>query len=71
MRNNPDDLSNQLIAKIKKWLKKECKTHDKFVKRVENGEQAIDICDDPEALYYRNECASDLILQIKKWEKNQ
>ncbi len=23
MRNNPDDLSNQLLAKIKKWLKHE------------------------------------------------
>lgn len=60
-----------LIKKIKKWLQDQCKTHDEHVKRVENGEQAIDICDNPEALYYRNECASDLFLQIKKWEKEQ
>ena len=71
MRNNPDDLSNQLIAKIKKWLKDECKAHDKFVKRVENGEHAIDICDDPEVFYGRNECASCLLQQIKKWEKSK
>ena len=28
MRNNPDDLSNQVIAKIKKWLRSEVKENN-------------------------------------------
>ena len=60
-----------LILHIKKWLQNECKAHDELVNRVENGEHAIDICDDPEVFYGRNECASCLLLQIEKWEKGQ
>ena len=60
-----------LILHIKKWLQNECKSYEELVKRVENGEHAIDICDDPEVFYGRNECASSLRLQIEKWEKSK
>ena len=60
---------DKMLNKINAWLVDECVRHDELVKRVENGEHAIDICDDPEVFYGRNECASSLLLQIKKWEE--
>ena len=60
---------DKLLNKINAWLVDECVRHDELVKRVENGEHAIDICDDPEVFYGRNECASSLLLQIEKWEE--
>lgn len=63
MRNNPDDLSNQLISKIKVWLRGEISDvrsnpHDDDVDSRELG-----------ILDGRYECAEGLLEQIKKWEK--
>tara|TARA_R100000988_G_C3990630_1_gene162472 strand:- start:1194 stop:1445 length:252 start_codon:yes stop_codon:yes gene_type:complete len=62
MRNNPDDLANQLVNKIKAWLKSEISDvhshpHDDDVDSRELG-----------ILDGRYECARGLITQIKKWE---
>ena len=69
MRNNPDDLANQLvnekvdvINKIKTWLNGEISDvhsnpHDDDVDSRELG-----------ILDGRYECARGLITQIKKWE---
>ena len=74
MRNNPDDLSNQLIAKIKTWLEDEVITYEDIQERIyesdKNGEKAEDICDVPEVFYGRKECAESLLEQITKWEKD-
>ena len=65
MRNNPNDLANQTIAKIKTWLRGEISdvrrshpTHD-----VEPDRHELGILDG------RYECAQNLLEQIKKWEK--
>ena len=62
--NNPDDLSNQLINQIKKWLKHEIKHQQPIVDGKEiltDGTEGI--CEG------RHECAKSLLNQIKKWEK--
>ena len=63
MRNNPDDLSNQLVSKIKQWLKEE-------ISDVHSNDHDADV-DSRELgiLDGRYECARGLITQIKKWEK--
>ena len=63
MRNNPDDLSNQLVQKIKVWLRGEISDvhsnpHDDDIDSRELG-----------ILDGRYECAESLLEQIKKWEK--
>ena len=71
MRNNPNDLANQLVAekikiinKIKTWLNGEISDvrsndHDDDVDSRELG-----------ILDGRYECARSLITQIKKWEND-
>jgi len=64
MRNNPDDLSNQLISKIKNWLNKEIKYQQPIVDgKVILTDGTDGICEG------RHECAKSLLRQIKKWEK--
>ena len=63
MRNNPDDLSNQLIAKIETWLRGEISgvrshRHDDEVDSRELG-----------ILDGRYECAEALQTKIKEWKK--
>ena len=63
MRNNPDDISNQIIHEIKIWLKKEisdvhANPHDDDVDSRELG-----------ILDGRYECARGLITYIKQLEK--
>ena len=63
MRNNPDDISNQIIHEIKVWLKKEisdvhANPHDDDVDSRELG-----------ILDGRYECARGLITYIKQLEK--
>ena len=70
MRNNPNDLANQLVAekvniinKIKVWLRGEISDvhsnpHDDDIDSRELG-----------ILDGRYECAENLLEQIKKWEK--
>ena len=60
MRNNPDDLSNQLLAKIEKLLKQEMK-HTKAYHKITAGTADI--------VQGRNECASYLDFMIKKWKQ--
>jgi hypothetical protein len=68
MRNNPDDLANQLVNKIKAWLEDEVNSYKKLQDSIDNGEKAEDVCDQPEVLFGRNECAEGLLNQIKTWE---
>jgi uncharacterized protein YqfB (UPF0267 family) len=69
MRNNPDDLSNQLVQNIKVWLETEITNYHELETQIKNGQKAIDICDQPEIFLGRYECAENLLDQIKKWEK--
>ena len=63
MRNNPDDLANQLVNKIKNWLIGEIEDvilierHNSDLDGTEKG-----------ILDGRYECAEGLLEQIKKWE---
>ena len=63
MRNNPDDLSNQLINKIKKWLKAEISDVRSYCEDADLDSRELGI------LHGRYECARGLLTQIKKWEK--
>ena len=61
MRNNPDDLANQMLQKVKYYLQGE----------VDNTELDEDIMVSAEdgILVGRKELAESLLLQMEKWEK--
>ena len=62
MRNNPDDLSNQLVNKIKEHCDQEVEVNDEHPWHSV-GDGTSDICRG------RLEFAEGLLEQIKKWEK--
>ena len=68
MRNNPDDLSNQLIAKIKEWLQDEINIYQEIQTRISDGEEPENVCDEPEVFFGRSECAEGLLSKIEEWE---
>ena len=68
MRNNPDDLSNQLIAKIKEWLQDEINTYQEIQTRISDGEEIENIADAPEVFFGRSECAEGLLSKIEERE---
>ena len=57
-----------LIKKIKAWLEDEVNSYKQIQDSIDNGEKAEDVCDQPEVLFGRNECAEGLLNQIKTWE---
>ena len=61
MRNNPDDLANQMLQKVKYYLQGE----------VDNTELDEDIMVSAEdgILVGRKELAESLLLQMEKWEQ--
>ena len=63
MRNNPDDLSNQLIAKIKEEISSEIKTYKDHDYEDDIDSRELGILDG------RYEMAMQLNNVIKKWEK--
>ena len=63
MRNNPDDLSNQLIAKIKKDLSSEISTYKSHSHEDDVDSRELGILDG------RYECAEALQTKIKEWKK--
>ena len=62
MRNNPDDLSNQLIAKIKKEISSEIRTYKDHNHEDDVDSRELGILDG------RYEMAMQLKNLIKKWE---
>jgi len=68
MRNNPDDLSNQLIDKIKEWLQDEINIYQEIQTRISDGEEIENIADAPEVFFGRSECAEGLLSKIEEWE---
>ena len=60
MRNNPDDLANQLIQKVKDYIQEEIDTTELDEDTMESAEDGI--------LVGRKELAESLLKQIKKWE---
>ncbi len=64
MRNNPDDLANQLISSIVEWLENE-------VENTELTEKILCESDDDCIHFGRKECAESLLNQIKKWEEGE
>jgi hypothetical protein len=63
LRNNPNDLANQLINKIKKWLKAEISDARSYGEDADVDSRELGILDG------RYECARGLLTEIKKWEK--
>ncbi len=63
MKNNPDDLSNQLIAKIKKEIYSEIRTYKSHSHEDDVDSRELGILDG------RYEMAMQLKNLIKKWEK--
>ena len=71
MRNNPNDLANQLVAekvniinKIKVWLQQELSDVKDNCHEDDVDSRELGILDG------RLECAENLLEQIKKWEEN-
>ena len=62
MRHNPDDLSNQLIAKIKKEISSEIRTYKSHSHEDDVDSRELGILDG------RYEMAMQLKNLIKKWE---
>lgn len=61
MRNNPDDLSNQLLEQIKTWLNNEVETTELIDEKLcESNEDFI--------CYGRRENAISILELIEKWE---
>ena len=60
MRNNPDDLANQLIQKVKDYLQEEVDNTELDEDTMESAEEGI--------LVGRRELAESLLNQIDKWE---
>tara|TARA_R100001460_G_scaffold35212_2_gene67861 strand:- start:380 stop:583 length:204 start_codon:yes stop_codon:yes gene_type:complete len=63
MRNNPDDLSNQLIAKIKKEISSEINTYKSHSHEDDVDSRELGILDG------RYEMAMQIKNLIKEWEK--
>lgn len=63
MRNNPNDLANQLIAIIKKEISSEIKTYKSHSHEEDVDSRELGILDG------RYEMALQLKNSIKKWEK--
>ena len=66
MRNNPDDLSNQLIQKIKDWLENEIERNQPVV----DGRRAIMSDGTADIIIGRHECAKSLKRMIHLWEND-
>lgn len=62
MKNNPDDLSNQLIAKIKKEISSEIRTYNSHSHEDDVDSRELGILDG------RYEMAMQLKNLITKWE---
>ena len=60
MRNNPDDLANQLIQKVKDYIQEEIDATELDEDTMESIEDGI--------LVGRKELSESLLNQIKKWE---
>ena len=63
MRNNPDDLSNQLIAEIKKEISSEINTYKSHSHEDDVDSRELGILDG------RYEMAMQIKNLIKEWEK--
>ena len=59
---------SMFIKKIKEYLEDEVNSYKQLQDSIDNGEKAEDVCDQPEVLFGRNECAEGILIQIKKWE---
>jgi len=68
INHQKDDLSNQLIAKIKEWLQDEINTYQEIQTRISDGEEIENIADAPEVFFGRSECAEGLLSKIEEWE---
>tara|TARA_B100000214_G_C23972656_1_gene631023 strand:- start:1261 stop:1605 length:345 start_codon:yes stop_codon:yes gene_type:complete len=58
-----------ILNKVEKWLKDEVNQYKRISKRIDEGEDPINVCDAPEIFFGRNECAEGLLSQIAKWRK--
>ena len=69
MRGNPDDIANQIISKIKDWLKDEVESQQDVADAKDNNEDWVTSDGTDDIIYGRHECAEGLLKQIDKWEK--
>ncbi len=69
MRNNPDDLSSQLLTKIKEWLKEQVEDTKEFVDAKDNNEDWITTDGSDDIYIGWNECSESLLDQIEKWKQ--
>ena len=69
MRGNPDDIANQIISKIKDWLKHEVESQQDVADAKDNKEDWVTSDGTDDIIYGRHECAEGLLKQIDKWEK--
>lgn len=69
MRGNPDDIANQIISKIKDWLKEEVESQQDVADAKDNKEDWVTSDGTDDIIYGRHECAECLLKQIDKWEE--
>lgn len=65
MKNNTDDLANQLIQKIKSWLKEEIEHNQPVVDGIEIMSDGTE-----DIIIGRHECAKSLKRMIHLWEND-
>jgi hypothetical protein len=57
---------NDVLKKVKEWLKEEVEKNQDVVDVIDDGEDYVTSFD--EIIYGRHECAMSLLEQIEKWE---
>ncbi len=60
-----------ILNKVEKWLKDEVNQYKRISKRIDEGEDPLNVCDAPEIFYGRNECAESLLKMILTWEEEE
>tara|TARA_Y100000814_G_C12326380_1_gene399941 strand:+ start:450 stop:653 length:204 start_codon:yes stop_codon:yes gene_type:complete len=59
---------NNVLEKVKEWLKEEIEENQDVVDAKDNGENYVTSDGTDDIIYGRHECATSLLEQIKKWE---
>ena len=60
-----------VLNKVIDWLKDEVNQYKRISKRIDKGEDPVNVCDAPEIFFGRNECAESLLEMIDKWREEE
>ena len=60
-----------VLNKVTKWLKDEVNRYKRISRRIDKGEDPVNVCYAPEIFFGRNECAEGLLDMIAKWKEEE